>query len=104
MGANNTSFYDPRKSEGQRPASSRNDEEVLSLIERYLEPNQPSDYRLVVSRQSGLRREGNWLYAVVQPTGQDVRASDYNARLETTEEALERDERLKVLLVPILPE
>ena len=79
------------------------DESLLSLIERYLEPNQPQDYRLVVSRQ-GVRREGNWLYVVVQPTGKDVRASDYNTRLEVTEEALERDERLKVLLVPILPE
>ncbi len=79
------------------------DENVLDLIERYLEPNQPQDYRLIVSRQN-VRREGNWLYVVVQPTGKDVRASDYNTRLEVTEEALERDERLKVLLVPILPE
>lgn len=85
-------------------AAAIKDESVLDLIERYLEPNQPSDYRLVVSRQSGLRREGNWLYAVVQPTVHDVRASDYNARMEATEEALERDEKLKVLLVPILPE
>ena len=85
-------------------AASLSDEDLMTLVEHYLEPHQPAGYRIGVARHEGVRRNGNWHYLVVRPSQSDVRLHDYSTRLEATEEALERDERLKVLLVPILPE
>ena len=75
---------------------------VLDLIESYLQPHQPLDYRLNVSRE-GVRQDGNWWYVVVQPDRDDVRSLDYSAIMSQTEDELEEKEHLKVLLVPSLP-
>ncbi|MDQ2688328.1 MAG: hypothetical protein M3Y28_10730 [Armatimonadota bacterium] len=76
---------------------------VVDLVERHLATHQPEDYRLNVMRER-VRQSGDWFYVVVQPSQADVRASDYNNRLSDTEEDIERQEHLKVVLVPILPD
>jgi len=80
------------------------DEDLMALVERYLEPHQPADYRLDLARGEGVRHNGNWHYLVVRPSQSDVRLHDYSTRLAATEDELEAGEHLKVLLVPILPE
>jgi hypothetical protein len=85
-------------------AASLSDADLMALVERYLEPHQPADYRLDVARREGVRRSGNWHYLVVRPSQSDVRLHDYSTRLGAAEDDIEANEDLKVLLVPILPE
>ncbi len=63
-------------------AASISDEDLMTLVERYLEPHQPADYRIGMVRHEGVRRSGNWHYIVVRPSHSDVLMCDYNARLE----------------------
>lgn len=94
----------PSSAPGTNGAASLSDEDLMALVERYLEPHQPADYRLDVARREGVRRSGNWHYLVVRPSQSDVRLHDYSTRLAAAEDELESREHLKVLLVPILPE
>ena len=50
-----------------------------------------------------MQQEGNWWYVVVQPDKEDVRSSQYAASLEAIEDEIETSDKVKVLLVPILP-
>ncbi len=97
-------FYtEPVQKQAQSSPVSGDDEKLARLIESYLEPHQPADYRLNVSRQN-VQRSNGWTYIVVEPSKSDARMHDYNERLAATEEDIEANENLKVLLVPILPE
>jgi hypothetical protein len=79
------------------------DEHILKVVRQHLEKHQPSDYHLNVA-DDAVRHVGSWWYVVVQPDSNDVRASDYERRLEATEEDIEHDEHLRILLVPVLPD
>jgi hypothetical protein len=76
--------------------------EVLVLARQYLQPFQPSDYRLEIPKE-GIRHEDDWWYVLVKPDRDDVRAYDYYDRLAQAETALQDFEHINVLLVPVLP-
>jgi hypothetical protein len=77
--------------------------EVLDMVERYLKPYQPTDFHLDVERE-GISRDGDWWYVVVTPSKPDIRAYDYDQIVSRAEDEIERDEGIKVLLVPVKPE
>lgn len=79
------------------------DNDVVVIVRRYLEPNQPQDYRLEVM-PDGVKKDGDWWYVLVRPDRNDVRAYDYYDRLAESEVTLRDEEQLNVLLVPVLPE
>jgi hypothetical protein len=76
--------------------------DVIALVEKYLKPHQPADYKLKVSPE-GIRRDDDWWYVVVQPDREDVRSYDYYGRLTEAELDLQEKEHVNVLLVPVLP-
>lgn len=77
--------------------NNQSDGEIIALVERYLEPYQPKDYRLNVV---GLRRDDDYFYVVVQPTRDDIRVYDYYNTLAEVETELEERENVNV---PVLP-
>lgn len=77
-------------------------QDIAALIKQYLQPHQSAAYHMVVLPDQA-RQEGGWWYVVVKPSVSDISLSDYNARLEATEEDIKRHEHLNVLLVPVLP-
>ena len=78
---------------------------IVKLVQQYLEPHQPTDgsYRLNV-QSDGIQQDDDWYYVVVQPSREDVRSYDYNARLVEAEKDLQEQEHQNVLLVPALPD
>ncbi|MFI5381232.1 MAG: hypothetical protein ACHRHE_18195 [Tepidisphaerales bacterium] len=76
--------------------------DVIALVEKYLKPHQPPDYKLKISPE-GIRRDDDWWYVVVQPDKEDVRSYDYYGRLTEAELDLQEKEHVNVLLVPVLP-
>ena len=76
---------------------------MAEIVRRYLEPYQPSDYRLNVM-ESGIRHtRDDWWEVVVQPDRNGIRSYDYYGRLADAENNIEDHEKLKVLLLPVLP-
>ncbi len=78
-------------------------QQVIELVRRYLEPYQPTDYRLDVLEQGIRHSADDWWEVVVQPNRDDVRSYDYYGRLAEAENDIEDHEHLKILLVPVLP-
>ena len=76
---------------------------IVELVRKCLRPHQPSDYHLDVLEEV-IRQDEDWYYVVVQPSREDVRSYDYNARLVEAESDLQEKENVKVLLVPMLPD
>ena len=74
---------------------------VIDVVRRYLEPHQPADYRLNIMEE-GIRHRQDWWEVVVQPD-KDVYSYDYYGRLAEAEGDIEEHEDLKILLLPILP-
>lgn len=81
---------------------SEEQQNVVDTVRRYLEPHQPTNYRLNVIEQ-GIRHRDNWWEVVVQPDREDIRSYDYYGRLAEAEDDIEEHEDLKILLVPVLP-
>ncbi len=77
-------------------------EQIVEIVAKYLEPHQPKNYRLHI-RLKGMRQDGDYWYVVVQPDKEDIRSYDYYGRLAETENDIEENENLKILLVPVLP-
>ena len=80
---------------------SEEQQNVINVVRRYLEPHQPADYRLNVMEQ-GIRHRNDWWEVVVQPD-KEVYSYDYYGRLAEAEGDIENHENLKILLLPILP-
>ena len=80
---------------------SKEQQNVIDVVRRYLEPHQPADYRLNVMEQ-GIRHRQDWWEVVVQPD-KDVYSYDYYGRLAEAEGDIESHENLKILLLPVLP-
>lgn len=76
--------------------------EVLDMVEEYVNRHQPSTYHLDVSRM-GVRHDGDWWYVVVAPSQEDIRAREYSDIMEQIEDQLKAQRGLKVLLVPTQP-
>jgi len=81
---------------------SEEQQNIVDTVRRYLEPHQPSGYRLNVIEQ-GIRHRDNWWEVVVQPDREDIRSYDYYGRSAEAEDDIEKHEDLKILLVPVLP-
>lgn len=76
--------------------------QVVAWARLYLEPHQPTDYRLTVFAD-GVQQDGDWWYVLVQPDREDIPAYDYYGRLAEAEISLKDAENVNVLLVPVLP-
>jgi len=77
---------------------------IVTLARKYLKDVQPRDYSLDVDVDC-IQKEENWYYVVVNPSRNDINASDYSARLEKAEEGLARDYKdFSILFVPVRPE
>jgi len=79
--------------------------QIVELVRKCLAPHQPTDgsYTLDVL-PDGIQQDDDWYYVVVQPSREDVRSYDYNARLIEAEKDLQEKEGMNVLLVPALPD
>lgn len=75
---------------------------VLEIVKHYLEPHQPTDYRLNVN-ELGVRHQDDWWEIVVQPSREDIYLYDYYGRLAEASEDIDDQEHLNVSLVPALP-
>lgn len=80
---------------------SEEQQNVIDVVRRYLEPHQPSNYRLNVM-EHGIRHRQDWWEVIVQPD-KDVYSYDYYGRLAEAEGDIENHENLKVLLLPVFP-
>jgi hypothetical protein len=76
--------------------------DIFSLVEEFLARRQPSGYHLNIIREAS-KQEDDWWYVVVQPDHENVRAFDYAGILAETEQDLQDEKHLNVLLVPTLP-
>ena len=81
---------------------SEEQQNIIGIVKRYLEPHQPSNYRLNVM-ENGIRHRHDWWEVVVQPDKEGVYSYDYYGRLAEAEGDIEDHEDLKILLVPVLP-
>lgn len=79
-----------------------NEDEVLNIVEEYVNKHQPKAYHLDVSRRD-VRHDGDWWYVVVKPSQVDVRAREYSDIMEQVEDQIKSQRGLKVLLVPTQP-
>ena len=80
----------------------KENQHIFDTVKRYLEPYQPTDYRLNVS-ETGIRHSSDdWWEVVVQPD-KDMISYDYFGRLAEAENDIENHENLKILLLPSLP-
>jgi hypothetical protein len=70
---------------------------IKERVETYLQPRQPDNFRLNIV---GVKRDGEYVYVVVQPDRDDIRSYDYYNVLAEVENDLEENEHLNVLLVP----
>ena len=77
-------------------------QQVIKLVERYLQLHQPSDYKLSVLRE-GVRQDGDWWYVIVQPSSDRPRSYDYYDALSETEQDIQDKEQENILLVPVMP-
>jgi len=77
-------------------------ERIVRLVNKYLEPHQPADFRLEVQTK-GIQKEEDWYYVLVEPNREDARSYEYYGRLAEAEMDLQEHENVKVLLVPTLP-
>lgn len=84
------------------PSKRLTSKQIIALANKYLEPHQPEDYRLVVIAD-GVKKDGDWWYVLVQPSREDIRSYDYYGRLAEAEIRLKDEENVNVLLVPVLP-
>lgn len=78
-----------------------NPSDVASMVQSYLDKDQPNTYRLSVVAD-GLRQDGDWWYVVVVPDRNGVRAHDYSEKLTTIEDRIREKEQMNLLLVPAL--
>lgn len=76
---------------------------IMEVVQRHVDRNQPSDYRLVVADDPALtRQEEDWWYVVVRPDRSGVRSHEYAERLSIIEEEILAEEKVHVLLIPTL--
>ena len=80
----------------------RTKEQIIALAEQYLELHQPPDYRMRDLREGVRKIEGTW-YVVVEPSREDVKSYDFNARLAEAATELMDAEGVDVLLTTVLP-
>lgn len=79
-----------------------NEDEVLNIVEEYVNKHQPDAYHLDVSRHD-VRHDGDWWYVVVKPSPADIRAREYSDIMEQVEDQIKSQRGVKVLLVPTQP-
>ena len=80
-----------------------NEERLLQLVREQLKLHRPGGVTLEVVPE-GLRRQDEYWYVPVRPSAQPPKTYEYYEVLAEVESALEENEQLQVLLVPIIPE
>ena len=76
-------------------------DEIATVVQGFLDKEQPKGYRLDVDK-TGIRQDHDWWYVTVVPDQPGVRAYDYAYTLTETEEKLQDEIQMKILLVPVL--
>ena len=75
-------------------------QEIISLVERYLQKKSVSGIALHASHE-GVRQEGKWWYVSVRPDQEPTKRYEYYEVLADVETEIEDKENITVLLVPI---
>lgn len=78
-------------------------EQIVAMAQRYLAPHQPADYQMRVLHE-GVQKLGDTWYVVVEPSREDVKSYDFNARLAEAAMDLMDAEGVNVLLTTVLPQ
>ena len=77
---------------------------VADVVEKYLLPHQPSDYRIVVHRDH-IHKAGRWLVEVgIEPAGKDVPADDFIGRFSAANLDMDRELPRFARLTQMLPQ
>jgi hypothetical protein len=75
---------------------------VVDLARKYLEPHQPSGYRLIVEDDAELQPDGCW-YVFVHPSRNGVRAYEYDGRIAEATMDMQQAEDVNVLMLDFKP-
>lgn len=75
---------------------------VVDFARKYLEPHQPTGYRLIVGDEAELQPDGFW-YVFIHPTQSDVRAYDYDGRIAEATVDMQQAEDVNVLMLDFKP-
>lgn len=81
--------------------STMTQQEIVVLVQSFLDKHQPEGYRLTVEEQ-GIRQDDDLWYVTVIPDRAGVRAYDYAYHLTETEDEIRKAKSMNVLLVPTL--
>lgn len=79
------------------------EQQIVETVRRFLEPHQPRDYRLNVIEQGVRHTSDDWWEVVVQPDRENIRSYEYHTILAETENELEEQTGMNILLLPVLP-
>ena len=77
--------------------------QAIDLVEKALEPHQPTDYRMKVIREGAQKIDGIW-YVVVQPSREDVKSYDFGNRLAEAGADLAEKSDEYVQLTTVMPQ
>ncbi len=77
-------------------------QEVVERVQERLTPYQPTEDTLEVL--PFVHDAGRWWYVVAPPSRSIKDASDYNRRVEKTERDLYKMDRLRVSILPVVPD
>lgn len=79
------------------------EQQVVETVRRFLEPHQPTGYRLNVLENGVRHTSDDWWEVVVQPDRENIRSYEYHTILAETENELEERTGMNILLLPVLP-
>ncbi len=78
-------------------------QEVIERVQQRLTLYQPADVALE-ALPNFVHNSGHWWYVVVPPSESMKNVSDYDRRIEKTERDLYKLDRLRVTILPVVPE
>jgi len=78
-------------------------QQLVALVQERLAPYQPAEAALEVLPDA-VHNGGHWWYVVAPPSRSMKNLSDYNRRIDKTERDLYKMDRLRVSILPVVPE
>ena len=76
--------------------------QVFHLAEKFMDPHQPSAYKLIVDENPELQPDGCW-YVFVHPSDPKVKGYEYDGRLAQATMDLQESEDINVLMLDFEP-
>jgi hypothetical protein len=76
--------------------------QIAAMAKRYLEPHQPSAYKLIVDETPELQADGCW-YVYVHPSDPSVMGYEYDGRIAQATVDMQESEEINVLMLDFEP-